>query len=167
VLYPGHGNGTYAKGVVMSTGWKTFTNLAAVGDVTGDGKPDLMGQVSGGPMTIFASAGHAKFHSPLLAPSTMRTFNQIGTGSWKPGSMPRTSVFGPGGSFIPSVTSRGRISASAWNWVVGPGDVNGDGRNDLVLRDPDGILWLLPGAATGYGSRHYLAAGYGGYSFIG
>jgi len=166
VLYPGHGNGTFAGGVVMSAGWKPFINLAAVGDVTGDGKPDLVGRVSDGPMTIFPSAGHAKFQSPILAASTMRTFNQVGPGSWKPGSMPTSSVYGPGGAFVPSGVSRGRIS-SAWNWVVGPGDLNGDGRADLVVRDPDGTLWLLRGTATGYGGKRYLASGFGGYSFIG
>ena len=70
----------------MSTGWKTFVNLAAVGDVTGDGRPDLMGRVDGGKMTIFPGAGGAKFRAPILAPASMRTFNQIGSGSWRHGA---------------------------------------------------------------------------------
>ena len=37
----------------------------------------------------------------------------------------------------------------------------------LVVRDAHGILWLLPGTATGYGERRFLAAGAEDYSFIG
>ena len=166
VLYPGHGNGTYAKGVVMSSGWKSFVRLAAVGDVTGDKRPDIVGQVADGPVTIFPSAGHAKFQSPILAPSSMQTFNRVGSGPWKPGSMPAASVYGPGGAFVPAGGRHGRIS-SAWNWIVGPGDVNGDGRNDLIARDADGTLWLLPGTTTWVGTKRYLGSGFGGYSFIG
>jgi hypothetical protein len=166
VLYPGRGNGQYGAGVVMSTGWKTFVNLAAVGDVTGDGKPDLMGRVNGGRMTIFPGAGGAKFQAPILAPSSMRTFNQIGAGAWRTSSMPTTSVFSIGAFFVPSVAARGKIP-SPYNRVVGPGDLNGDGRPDLVVRDTAGKLWLLPGTSAGYGTRKFLASGYKGYETFG
>jgi hypothetical protein len=166
VLYPGRGSGQYGAGVVMSTGWKTFVNLAAVGDVTGDGKPDLMGRVEGGKMTIFPGAGGAKFQAPILAPSSMRTFNQIGSGAWSTAAMPNTSVFSIGAFFVPSVARRGKIP-SPYNRVVGPGDVNGDGRADLVVRDTAGTLWLLPGTASGYGARRYLAAGFKSYETLG
>ncbi|MGW6244869.1 FG-GAP repeat domain-containing protein [Streptomyces roseolus] len=35
--------------------------------------------------------------------------------------------------------------------VVGPGDLNGDGKGDLVARDRDGVLWLYKG--NGLGTR--------------
>ena len=43
VLRPGDGNGPSARACSMGKGWKTITKLAAVGDVTGDGLPDLVG----------------------------------------------------------------------------------------------------------------------------
>ena len=150
VLYPGQGNAKYGAGVVMSTGWKTFVNLAAVGDVTGDGRPDLMGRVDGGKMTIFPSAGGAKFQAPILAPATMRTFNQIGSGLWRTASMPTTSVFNIGAFFVPTVDSRGKIP-SPYTRVVGPGDVDGDGRADLVMRGQRRNA--LAGAGQGHGLR--------------
>ncbi|WP_158300472.1 hypothetical protein [Arthrobacter crystallopoietes] len=41
-----------------------------------------------------------------------------------------------------------KTGASAWkghNLVIAPGDFNGEGRDDLVSRKPDGILWFAPG----------------------
>ena len=166
VLYAGLGNGQFRPAVLMSKGWKPFVNIVGVGDVTGDGRPDLMGRTRSGPMTIFPGAGSTRFQAPILAPTSMRTFNQIGAGSWRPGSMPTSSIYGPGGGFVPFVGTRGRIT-SPYNWVVGPGDVDGDGRADLVGRDPAGVLWVLPGTATGYGTRRFLAEGFAGAIFLG
>ena len=165
-LYAGLGGGRYKGGALMSAGWKTFVNIVGVGDVTGDGRPDLMGRVNGGPMTIFPGAGSTKFQAPILAPSSMRTFNLVGSGSWKPASMPGSSIYGPGGAFVPFIGTGGRIP-KPYNWVVGPGDVDGDGRPDLVARDSAGMLWLLPGTTSGYGARRYLAPGFAAYAFIG
>ena len=51
---------------------------------------------------ILGPAWNARW-TTILAPSSMRTFNQIGAGSWRPGLMPKSSIFGPGGSFVPFV----------------------------------------------------------------
>jgi hypothetical protein len=80
--------------------------------------------------------------------------------------MPTTSVFSIGAFFVPSVAARGKIP-SPYNRVVGPGDLNGDGRPDLVVRDTAGKLWLLPGTSAGYGTRKFLASGYKGYETFG
>ena len=59
-------------------------------------------------------------------------------------------------------TSPGDLSG--YDWVIGPGDVDGNGVADLVVRDSAGTLWLLPGTSTGYLERRFLASGYSGYS---
>ena len=48
---------------------------------------------------------------------------------------------------------------AAYDWVVGPGDVNGDGRADLITRDSAGSLWLLPGKDKGFGARRLIGSG--------
>ncbi|MFJ7155937.1 FG-GAP repeat domain-containing protein [Streptomyces sp. NPDC101118] len=54
---------------------------------------------------------------------------------------------------------------SATELVAGPGDLNGDGRGDLISRDTSGVLWLHPGDGTGkkVGSRVRVGSGWGSY----
>ncbi len=166
VLRPGRGDGTFGDGMLMSKGWSSFTQLAALGDVTGDKLPDLVGRAGNGPVTIFPGNRGSGFKAPVLAPASLRTFNQIGSGSWKPGSMPGSAFVGSDGSFVPHAGS-GPTDLAGYDWVIGPGDLDGNGVADLVVRDTDGTLWLLPGTSRGYLERRFLAAGYAGYSLGG
>ncbi|MEO7943143.1 MAG: FG-GAP-like repeat-containing protein [Marmoricola sp.] len=163
---PGKGDGRFSKGVVMSTGWDPITELSAVGDVTGDGHPDLVGKTSTGPMTIFPGNGRTSFKAPVLAPASLRTFNQVGSGSWRPSEMPGSSYLSSDGSFVPFTRTNGE-DLSRYDWVIGPGDVSGNGVADMIARDSDGTLWLLPGTSRGYGERRFLSGGYAGYSLGG
>ncbi len=52
-LIRGLGNNRFAAPVVIGTGWSRVGLLSAVGDTTGDGFPDIMGQPSGKDMRIY------------------------------------------------------------------------------------------------------------------
>ena len=81
--------------------------LAPVGDVTGDKNPDLIGaKQADGPFTVFPGNGKASFLAPTSAPAALRTFNQIGTGSWEPASAKPTYISSDG-SFVPVLGSLG------------------------------------------------------------
>ena len=80
--------------------------------------------------------------------------------------MPGGAFISSDGSFVP-FTRAGGGSLSRYDWVIGPGDVDGNGVNDLVVRDRAGTLRLLPGTSTGYLEPRFLAAGYAGYSLGG
>jgi hypothetical protein len=150
----------------MGRGWKSITRLAAVGDVTGDGHPDLVGRTAAGVTTIFPGNGRSGFLVPVKAANYVRTFNQIGTGYWKPNQFPTTSFLSAGYGFVP-FSGTGAGSLRGYSWVVGPGDIDGDGRPDLVARDSSGALWLLPGTASGYASRRLIGEGFAGYTLGG
>ena len=48
----------------------------------------------------------------------------------------------------------GNFGWNAFNPLVGAGDLNGDGKNDLAARKSDGTLWSYPG--TGIPNEGYL-----------
>ena len=103
--------------------------------------------------------------APTRAPSSLRTFNQIGAGFWEPGSAKPTYISSDG-SFVPVLGSLGEDPA-AYNWVVGPGDVDGKGKADLIMRGNGGGLWLIPGLDKGFGAKRLIGSGYGAYKLGG
>ncbi len=174
VLYPGLGDGRFGRGLSLGSGWSTVTRLTAAGDVTGDGRPDLMGRIGTGPMTIFPGYGTKAFKPPQLAPDSLRTYNQIGSGAWSPTG----SSFGSAdGSFVPTAAAKIGYALMAANGAdeaeydtyVGIGDVDGDYVADLLAREKGtGIIWLLPGKTSGgLSPRMWVANGFAGYQLIG
>lgn len=64
--------------------------------------------------------------------------------------------------------SNGTAVSGGWggyNKVFGPGDLNGDGRSDMLARDKSGVLWMLPGKGLDkFGARIRVGGGWGGYN---
>jgi FG-GAP-like repeat len=63
----------------------------------------------------------------------------------------------------------GNLITGGWTYglTLGPGDLNGDGRSDLLARDSSGILWSFPGRGDGtFGSRVKLGGGWNAYNSV-
>ncbi|WP_225850311.1 trypsin-like serine protease [Streptomyces sp. HPF1205] len=75
-LYKGTGKASapWAARVKIGGGWGTYTAFAAVGDLTGDGKADLIGRDSAGKLWLYKGTGSS------TAPYAARVL--IGTGGW-------------------------------------------------------------------------------------
>ncbi len=175
VLRPGLGGGKFGQGRSLGTGWSKVGKLAAVGDVTGDGFPDLVGRLpSTDAWTIFPGNGANGFKPPVLAPSALRTFNQIGAGAWPFSgtlfsSVDRSFVPLTSGDAASLVAAANGDAHASYDYFIGAGDVNGDQVADLLARETGtGTLWLLPGKTSGgFAPRVWVAAGFGGYQLLG
>ena len=124
-ILPTGGQTGFRGTVTTPGGWRAMNLLAAVGDVTGDGKGDVMARSTRTGVT--------------------RIYRGNGTGHvGKKGFYPTTQ-------FRPA------------NLLVGAGDWNGDGKNDLLMRSKkSGSLYVLHGTGRGtFGSPHLLSKSWG------
>ncbi len=175
-LRRGDGTGHFAAPTKLGDGFGSVSLLAAVGDMTGDGYPDLMGQPAGGAIRIYPGNGVAGFQASYVAHGAIQAGRQVAVGRWDGDGAP-DSLFrrgsklvlfpgnGPGGLTSPRTLS---VDLSPYDWVIGVSDVLLTGHPDLIVRDKaTGYLWLLQGTATGFAPRRFLAEGMGEYDLAG
>lgn len=178
ILYVRLGNGTarFGESQRIGGGFGSIQLLEAVGDVTGDGYPDLMGQRSGGPMLIWPGNGLKGFKTPYVAFSNVKAGNQIGIGRWNGDGAP-DSLFrqgstltmragnGPGG--LTGSSARIGLDLRPYDWVVGISDVALSGHADLVVRNrTTGMVSLVQGSTSGVAAPVELGRA-PGYDLVG
>ncbi len=174
-MRPGDGAGSFGKAVLLGRGMGGVRLLESVGDVTGDGWPDLMGQPTGGSMMIYPGRGAAQLGSAYVAHSAISATRQVGVGLWNRDGAP-DSMFrqgdalvaypgnGPGGLTDPQ---RLDLDLRGYDLVTGIGDMTLATRADLVVRESaTGHLWLLEGKASGFRAPRFLADGAGVYDLV-
>jgi hypothetical protein len=171
-LKRGLGTGQFAEFQRLATGFGGVRMLAAVGDMTGDGWPDLMGQPAGGVMRIYPGKGINGVRPSYPARPAVNAARQIPVGLWnadgapdvlyrKRGALTVVKGNGPGG-----LTSAKRIGIdmSPFDWTIGVSDVGITGHADVIVRKKGtGQLWLLPGSAAGFRTPVLLGTGMGIY----
>ncbi len=123
-LYPGTGTGAIGtRKLIGSGGWNAMVKITAFGDLTADGRTDLL--------AVEKSTGKLWLY-PGTSTGTIGARKLMGSGGW-----------------------------NAMNALVAPGDMNGDGRADLIAREgATGKLWFYPATSTGaFGSRVMIGSG--------
>jgi FG-GAP-like repeat len=176
VLWRGDGHGHLTRTQVLARGFGSVRRLAAVGDMTGDGYPDLLGQPRGGVVTLYPGRGLAGLKKAYPAYGSISHGSWIGIGRWdadgapdsllrKDGTLVLYRGNGPGGLASPHTLP---IDVSPYDWTIGVSDLQLTGHPDLIVRrKATGRLYALPGTADGFGSRIYLGAGLRGYDLAG
>ena len=176
LLYRGDGAGHFTAPTLLARGFRGVKLLAAVGDMTGDGWPDLTGQPAGHSMMIYPGNGTAGLQTAYAAFRAIKAGVQVAVGRWDDDGAP-DSLFrrgtklalypgnGPGG-FTGSRAFK--VSVKKYDWMVGVGDMGVNGHSGLVVREKKtGYLWLLPGTTTGFAPRVFLGQGFKGYDLAG
>ncbi len=127
-LYKGTSTGKLAARVKLYDNWKGYKKIVGVGDITGDGRPDLLAQDTA---------------------NTLWRYNGKGDGTFAA----RAKLFTNWGG--------------NYNVVVGIGDITDDGKADIVSRDTSGNVWRNSGDGKGsFGSRAQIASGWSGYKSL-
>ncbi len=175
-LYLGTADGRFRGPVRIAPGFKKVRLLAAVGDMTGDGWPDLMGQPAGGDMRIYPGRGTDGLGTSFVAYSKVSASKQIPVGLWdgdgapdtvfrKNGAMALYRGNGPGGLVGSKMLT---LNSKTFDWVIGVSDVRLTGHSDLVLRSrANKNLYLVEATETGFGAPKLLGSGFGRFNMAG
>ncbi|AXI79466.1 trypsin-like serine protease [Peterkaempfera bronchialis] len=170
-LYWRHYNGRSWVNTRVSTGWGSIRQIVAPGDLTGDDLPDLLSVDKAGTVWVYPGKGNGKFGARIKAGSGFKSYTHLVghgdfTGDGKVDLVGRTAAGGlylwPGkgnGKF----GARKTLSATGFksaNALAATGDVNGDGKADLLVRFTNGTLYLYPGKGNGsFGARVKMGTG--------
>jgi hypothetical protein len=161
-LYPGDGRGWVTSGVKIGSGFQAFSLLAAVGDLSGDGHPDLIGiQASTGTLYMYRTdgAGHFLPGSVKFGPGWGAMDTLVGVGDVDGDGYPDllARVHATGALVLYRGTAAHSLAAglpitgdfSRYHLLAGPGDLDGDGQVEVLTVDPvSGQLMDLPLTAT-------------------
>ncbi|MFD4857099.1 FG-GAP repeat domain-containing protein [Streptomyces atratus] len=163
----------------LGTGWNAYNVLTAPGDLTGDGRTDLLARkASTSDIYLFANDGHGKLKAGVKIRSSWTGYTKIvGAGDLNgDGYGDVLARHKDGTLYRYDGTATGKLKErvkvfSAWgasyNAIVGVGDITGDGKADLVERDSSGNLYRNNGNGKGsFGSRTKIATGWQVYKGI-
>ncbi|MFI6009579.1 FG-GAP-like repeat-containing protein [Streptomyces sp. NPDC051243] len=160
----------------LGSGWQQYNVLTAPGDLTGDGRTDLIArQASTGDIYLYADNGAGGFKGRVKIRSAWTGYTHI-TGAGDLGGdgfgdllARRTdgTLFRYDGTGAGQFKDRVTVFTSwgkGYNAILGVGDITGDGRADLLVRDTSGNLYRNNGKGNGtFTARTLIGTGWQGY----
>lgn len=167
--------GTFGS-AMSASGWPSSVTPIPFGDLNGDRRSDILVRFSSGELRAYRTMRGQSFITGTPYTSFGKGWNQYNlltypgdiTGDGRPDLIARKASTGE--VFLYRGTSGNRLAARvriAANWsgykkIVGVGDLNGDGRGDLLAQDTSNTLWRYDGTGTGgFGARVKVAADWG------
>jgi hypothetical protein len=160
----------------LGTGWNQYDVLTSPGDVSGDGRADLIArQSSTGDVYLYKATSTGTFSAKVKIASKWTGYKKVvgagdlnGDGHGDLLAQDKSNeLWRYDGTAAGTFKARVKVYndwGSSYNVVVGVGDVTGDGRADLVSRDTAGTVWRNDGNGKGsFGGRTKTATGWQGY----
>ncbi|MBY8876186.1 N-acetylmuramoyl-L-alanine amidase [Streptomyces sp. PLK6-54] len=183
--YQGSGNPSapFKARLKVGAGWGAYNTMSGVRDVTGDGRPDLVARDSSGVLWLYQGTGtpatpfkaRVKVGAGWGAYDTLVALGDF-TGDGKGDMLGRTStgdlyLYSGTGSATAPFAARLKIGVKwgVYDTLVGPGDMSGDGKPDLIGRDSTGALWFYQGTgnpASPYAARVKVGTGWQIYGLL-
>ena len=163
--------------VRLGTGFNAYDVLTSPGDLTGDGRADLLARDTAGVLWTFPGTATGGLGTRVKGAPGQQIYQRlVGAGDLngdgigdviaqdKAGVLWR--LLGNGKSGLAPRT-RLASGSTSYNALVVPGDLTGDGRPDLVARDTAGRLWRLNGTSTGsFAPRTQIATNWQSYLYV-
>jgi hypothetical protein len=160
-------------------GWTQYDVLTPPGDVSGDGRPDLLARnTATGSVYLYKGTSTGKLSARVKLYDNWKTYKKIvgagdlngdGIGDLLAQDKANTlyRYYGKGDGTFAARTKLFTDWGGSYNTVVGVGDFTGDGRADLVSRDSGGTMWRNNGDGKGsFGGRVKIATGWQGYKGV-
>jgi hypothetical protein len=163
----------------LGTGWNQYDVLTSPGDVTKDGRPDLIARnASTGTVYLYAGTSTGKLSARVKLYDNWKTYKKVvGAGDLngdgigdlvaqdKANNLYR--FLGKGNGTFSGGVKLFANWGGTYNALVGVGDITGDGKADLVARDTAGVLYRHNGSGTGtFGARVKIGTGWQNYKGI-
>ncbi|MFH8929327.1 FG-GAP repeat domain-containing protein [Streptomyces pristinaespiralis] len=163
---------------VVGSGWGIYNSLVGPGDLSGDGKGDLIARDSAGVLWLYRGYGTgAGFASRTKIGSGWGQFSVL-TGAGDVDGDGRADLIAratdgklylySGTGVASSPFKAKKLVGSGWNTynkLVAPGDMNGDGRGDLVGRNSDGNLYRYDANGRGgFNAKVLVGSGWNTYN---
>lgn len=163
-VYPGtggSGTSTFGARYWTGNGWQ-FMRSISVGDVTGDGKADILAVDSAGDQWVYPGNGRT-FNSPYKAGQGWQWMISINladvTGD---GVLDILAVANTGKQYVYPGSRTGYFLAPYWTgdgWntmtSINVADITGDGVVDILAVNTAGEQYVYPGTGTGYFKAPY------------
>ncbi|WP_030869384.1 FG-GAP repeat domain-containing protein [Streptomyces sp. NRRL F-2747] len=166
-LYKSIGGGKFAAPTYYGSGWERNKFMVGAGTTQLYGKAQNLATEANDTLAKYSALANGTY---LLPP--------IAVGKETPGSRNTyaTALNNHNhASYVQNIGSdlyiRGERVSTTWNYTmtVGPGDLTGDGKGDLLSRDSAGTLWLHPGdgaLVTKFGARVKVGTGWNAYDAL-
>ncbi|WHM37556.1 FG-GAP-like repeat-containing protein [Streptomyces sp. BPTC-684] len=159
-------------------GWNIYDTLTSPGDLTGDGRTDLLArEAKTGDLYLYETHGGASFSSRIKIGRGWKNYLLTSgatdlNGDGKADLLARDTA---GTLWLYPGTGKGTLGnrikvGGGWqiyNTLVGAGDLNTDGKPDLLARGTDGVLWSYAGDGKGnFAGRQRIGGGWQMYKYL-
>ncbi|WP_175548655.1 FG-GAP repeat domain-containing protein [Mangrovactinospora gilvigrisea] len=174
-LMHGNGDGSFAAPTAVGDGWQYTTQLGGGGNIPFYGKHEFIGQTAAGTLYWYGSNGDGGFQGKTrtsdvggFPPSQLYlAFANALTSNGYPDLVGKDNYDGHiynYQTYAANDTNGLAGGSKSYNLVTGPGDLNQDGKGDLIARDTSGNLYYYAGNGTGLSVQGRVQIGTGGWN---